>query len=670
MKKILAPQLWKRLAVVALLSAAAATALLVCHSHSAPASPIRTARFETLSSLPLDGSSGVQLDHAAQTISTDTKPSLVLGSFPISAVNHLILRVQAESPFSYSDFVLHYQPNGDQQQPPASYHTARGVPNAAGTELTVVWHLPTAIDKGILYLPEHAALRFQSLELTCGPDRETLDLLPPGQTTCKFLAIAFVAWVMFLTVQQFWPSPGVNAILVKKVLIVGLIPAYGSMIFLLPPFQGPDEDRHWKDALGRYRHDPLQEIVLYNLPDLLGTDTLPFRTANHYSAVFLRKAPAERCPDPVVDRITYTTTLTYPFVAPIAWLVPRAQTMREALLFYYLCRILPVAVLFIVLWLANRQGQLPYTALVFLSFPLVMQQFTVISSDTAPNLGTLIAALLFARGCQHRDRKLVLCLWLLCALITLAKPPIYAGMLLLPLMLTPLGGILRSKVFLSLAITGLLVGLMMVYFGWERWLEWFRHPAPPPLDPETQLRLLGSHRGQMRFLRASCTVLTDLLQSWQGWFQPLGWLDTALSAYHQQLIILSILAAIPFDILEYAPGWWAGARTRAWQTAKILVVAAVIVLSMAFGVCFLMYVWATPPWTRHINFQVRYFFPAALLLLFVHVAILPNRLDQSPLADQRVSVRRLLHGAALSLFPLLWVARQIELTVDLLARYW
>ncbi len=559
---------------------------------------------------------------------------------------------------------------------------------------TIVWHLPEPALAVSIRLPSDAFFRFRGLDFTANPAARADGTLDYSWMLIKGLAVALVTALVLLLVQRWPPGWTVDAILVKKVLILGLIPAYATMIFLLPPFQGPDEYHHWKHVLQKCRPDPYNEICLYNLYEITGADRLKHNTSIQLPPQFLRSDAGGRLvatePDPYV---TYGTWFSHPFMWLVAWWFPRVETTREALFFLYLCRTLPAIVLLAVLWLANCKGNGPYTALVFFSLPLVMEQFTVVSSDTVPNLGALLAALLFQSAWRKPGWGLVRLSWFLAAAITLAKPPIYAGFVLLPIFATPWRSIPYKRFWVVPAILLILWGAIL---AWQYGLS-LLNGGERDSTGAGNVALLQTWAGLNRFARLCADKLVVLLHYWQGWYQPLGWLDTGLSDFHHKLITAAFFLALGFDALDYAGRFfrWLGrhyllaralfrgsdpanSETYIWDILggylqALMVVGIVAVNFLAIGVtdCLINFILYTQP-TEEIIYgvQTRYFFPAGILAIFLPLCLIASPPDKQPTASRFPWFAPLIATLALSAFLWLWLARQIELTVDLLTRYW
>jgi hypothetical protein len=664
----------------------------------------RTVSWKRIADLPIRSMEGIDCDRDQDIFKSKTSENgLAINRFPLPSVSHVALHIEPIEAFDYQDFALFYwgadQPPEDGWTLANSHDILRGTPVDDGKGWIIVWHLPRPIVAGWFRLPAHASFRFRGLDVTAEPVIRadgTLDLAP---MFVKGLGIVMVTSLILLLLQR-WPKPWtLDAVLVKKVLILGLIPAYATMIFVFPPFQGPDEYLHWRHALERCRPDPFGEICLHNLYEISGANCLPFKTENQLPAQFLRGDPGDREPDKEREtKVTYGTWFSHPFVWLVGVWFPRVETVREAFVFYYLCRTLPAIVLFVILWLANQRGLVPYTALVFLSFPLVMEQLTVVSSDTVVNLGTLLAALLFQSAWRRPSWQKTWVLWFLIAAVVLAKPPIYVGLCALPILVTPWRSMPRKRVWMpALSIVVVAAAIVGGYFAWQYGLRQMHGGGEGPSPSAKTIDFLLTRHGLHHFERLCRDTLIHRLHYWHGWYEPLGWLDTGLSGYHEALIDASFLLALGFDALYFAPAilGWIGRHYRLaaalWRgvpqdvTVKYMwdIVSSYFQLLMVIGLvlggflivgiltCLIMYILYTEPGGKTLyGVQTRYFFPVGLLAMFLPLCLVDSPLDKQWPSARFAWLSSVIATFALSVLAWLWLARQIELTLDLLVRYW
>lgn len=479
--------------------------------------------------------------------------------------------------------------------------------------------------------------------------------------TNRVVLLGLLAALAIFGVQVFWRRfAGPRA--VKSALCAALLVPGVTMIFLLPPFQGPDEIPHWKAALSMSRADPLAETALYNLSDSLDSKRLAFHVEIKMDPARLRNSSLERAPEPAALRISYTNPLSYPAVALVAAFFPRVTTLDEALLFYYLCRALPLVALLALLLHMNRRHDLPYTAWFLFGIPLVVQQSVVVTTDTLVNLGTVAAVALFLHARAATSRGPDALLWLVCLLVSAGKP-VAAGVLLLPLSRLPWGRVPRKSVALpAAAAAAVVLGSIVVHLGMGMLRRGGGLHGPDAI--EAQLAGLATTEGVAAFARSWSAAVWELHDP-ASWANPLGWLDTYLSPRHLALIRATGLVALALDAWTYAPRLAALREKKAhvaWIAAVTVAHAAFLALTMGL---LLHLTWNLPGAERLGGLQARYFFPCAILALLLPLSL------QGTAAPTETRLRdTIAASAALGLLPLLLFARNVELAVDLLVRYW
>ncbi len=258
-------------------------------------------------------------------------------------------------------------------------------------------------------------------------------------------------------------------------------------------------------------------------------------------------------------------------------------------------------------------------------------------------------------------------MWFVCLAVTAAKPPAYAGILLLPLLLVPLRKVPGKAVLLpTAALLVLAAGGVAAKTGLDLLRE-----GPRPEELDAQLRFLCTGQGVATFLSAFLKLFTA--EPWlTRWFQPLGWVDTELNDRHLTLLLLSLGLAALFDLFARGPALAAAVRRRPAWAAVLAAVLVAHFLFAALSSALIMYVAETAPGAALIRgFQLRYLFPVIIPFFFVPLALLEGKKAE---AGQEAAPAGpgtpLLNSAALCLLPLLLFARQVELTADLLIRYW
>ena len=490
-----------------------------------------------------------------------------------------------------------------------------------------------------------------------------------------------------------------NPRLPRYAVLLCLFGACATILFLLPPFQGPDEIMHWKFALAYCRQDGMQDPA-YELPEQLKAGDLPFRTDQHQDASLFRQPPQTGLTPALPIEYGYVRWYSYPLVAAVASVYPRTATMGEALQFYYLCRLVPMVVLLLLLLWACRRCHVPYTALMFFSLPIFLQQCCAISTDNLLIPGTVAATLLFLHLWRKPNLPLTVLLWVLCVLMALSKY-IVGGVLLFPLMLLPYRRIPRKNIVVPAAavvVAGLMVFLIPHVFDSLR----ATHGHYGSAQVEAQIARLTTWSGCQALIHmylSMCKKLWGL----DCWSYSMGWLDTNLSALHLVLIRVSFIAAVLLDLCQFGPQ-----LRLVWRECRreVLLVAGLIganLFANTFGVALAYFIIGVEPGGLAIHhWQVRHFF-SGLTVLVLLPALLGdcraaakqmNRQEAKSgqdrqgekgapvqevlgalggprrLGGEESCLPALLGAVALGVLPLLLFARNVELAIDLLTRYW
>lgn len=506
----------------------------------------------------------------------------------------------------------------------------------------VVWRFPEPARKVRIALPAFSRLRVAGWEAVVPID-------PVSWTTSAWqkrvwrlggLVLAFT-WAV-LAAMILWPSAVTPRTLDGFVLVL-TVGSFLITVFLLPPFQGPDEPDHWRDALLRYRRNVLQEPWLYNLPEITGFGRVRWRAEARVSPTLFRASAAEFTDVGEQKFVNYAWYHSYPAVAVVAWCFPRVETVSEALVFYYLCRLLPVLIIFSLLYWFWRWNRVPAVVAAIFSLPYVQQQCTVVSTDTLANVAAMAAGLSFValRRCWSapttrsaesqtdsaspwrlsQPLAWYVCLWLTTLLAFLAKPPIYIFLFLLPLWATPwrrLRGwsavLIGGLVLLSL--TGLLTLLL-----WRAYSA--MHQVHVADQFREQLRFLMQEGGWRFFLNQPLPTALDIPQRLENWFMPLGWVDTFFHPYHLGFLRVLIGTAVATDLLWaliWGNHWWSG--RAGLRLAAVIVAGLILFVGTWVLTALTMYLAVTPP--RHpfiYGMQVRYLFPCLLAWVWLPLTI-------------------------------------------------
>jgi len=352
---------------------------------------------------------------------------------------------------------------------------------------------------------------------------------------------------------------------------------------------------------------------------------------------------------------------------------PKVESVHEAVIFYYLCRILPLIVLTALLYYMNKKFELPYTAIVFFTLPLVMQQSVIVTADTLLNLGTIAAISLFIHVYRTRSTAAYASLWVLCLAIAYAKI-VTAGVLLLPLVLLPFEKIPVKKILVP---AGIIVIGVVGYFAVLKVIDGMRQtpligntPAEKLQNCNLQLKALTTLGGWSTFGQAYLNVLLRAADI-RHLSSPLGWLETELNPYHKRLLILSGTMALIFDGIRYLPSLPVLLREKRRAVYLCLALIAGVYFFISFTDSLIYFVIGTHPGdTRIACIQMRHLFPGIITALLLPLMLA----DPAPIAAVKPAGAGLkqiaLYSSLLVSFVLLLFLRDIELAVDLLVRYW
>ncbi len=451
----------------------------------------------------------------------------------------------------------------------------------------------------------------------------------------------------------------------KHFIVIGIGTTALVLAVLLPPFQGPDENRHWQAALSKHRWLGKQETALYYLPDALNALPLRWRGDIPFDAGLMRSLAAQEGNEQAEVNVGYANRLTYPAVALVSCMFPTVQTMGQALTFYYACRVLPILVLMVLLFWAAANHWLSYTLLLVISFPLFLQQIVVVTSDTLNILGTLATFFLFIRVRQRPTMACHVLLWLVAWWVTLAKPPTFLP--LFPIIALPWRRIPYKPVWFIVAC------VLFPTVGW--WVMQIGLKQIAASDPQVaekiwkQLDFFKTWQGQKIFLRSVSDRLTYSDQVIDECYQPLGWLDTVLNERYRLLIYISLLLALLTDFSERSPMWLQQFQDKWLSWLGLMFLALMHAVLVILSICLIMYLTNSEVGqVGLVGVQIRYFFPAMLGLILLPMATRAADAQTDANAEQLVA-DGLTHWLGL-LWLLLLFARGIELVGDLLFRYW
>ncbi|MCS7167002.1 MAG: DUF2142 domain-containing protein [Gemmatales bacterium] len=561
----------------------------------------------------------------------------------------------------------------------------RGELQRDGQVFCVLWRLPQLARQVRIGVPPHSAVRVARLEVVVPQDATAYQTPAVRQRAARFTGMFLALACGLLAVMILWPTL-LSTRMLQGFLLAATLASFLLTVFLLPPFQGPDEQDHWRDALARYRRHAVTETYLYNLPEITGFASVRWHAEVHVSATLFRQASPEIIPIREPKWVNYAGYYSYPAVALVAWLFPRVHTVQEALVFYYLCRLIPVLVIAGLLCWAWRNEHLPALVLAVLSSPYVQQQCVIVSSDNLSNVAALAAGLCWLALLQQWSWAKYATLWLLTGLCFLAKPPIYVLLFVLPLWATPWRRLpLHSWYGWGLIFAlGLGLGVLVLVMLWRGYQAMQQVPVADQF--REQLRFLLKEGGWRYFLREPFRHALAIPREIDNWFMPLGWVDTVLHPYHLGFLRGLLYTAALVDLARatlHAPRWchWRGCMTL----GMVIVYLAVLILGTWLLTGVVMYLVVTPPRYPFIyGMQVRYLFPCVLLGLWLPMsaALVSAQTELSHHASPclvrgnesrrcwRLWTERAVIASWAAAFVVLSVGRMIGLVGDLLARYW
>lgn len=595
----------------------------------------------------------VTFDPATSTYSTQQKPGYITWYEGIlHGASFIQITVSPNAAYSEASFILQY--------------TTEDMPYFDDDLIHTRSIRPTIDARTLTFVPRHP-VKDVRLQLAPQLSVQLLDMQAHGNDLSQHTrriwhaAIAYSIYALTITTAIVWLSsfvPVIQPWLVSPMIlsILWLLCQGLVMVFWLPPFQGPDENRHWKTAVELFRGDGQASSILQLLPAYLNAEAPRLRSEIRFQKE--RFQATDPVPTQEAIKVTYTRHWGYPTVGLVSLLFPRVTTLNEALYFYYACRLLNLLCLLLLVGWAWKLGLGSCTLMVFLSFPLVMQQCVIVSTDTAHNLGTFLALLLWVK--HYRDRRTwsLIALIVVSLLVVAAKPPIYLGVLLLPAWFLPWSRLLKPlPIFVMLVCITLSLAAGMWYL-WRIVDDSRMHMGD---EARTQLKYILTTEGIQQFIGAAMEYPHRVLNP-AYWFEPLGWLDTLLSPQHLLLIWISLGIAVSVDVFHFIR------RTRSlgcWSLMDLLEPLVGSIASAFFiwwSLALVMYLTITPYQAAGIvGMQVRYMVPAMLCFL-----LWPLGRWQVPTTFPKTNY----YGIACLLLLLLGLFRAISLSYDLYTRYW
>lgn len=660
---------WRNAVLVALAVAAGLVLTRIASCDRPAIEPL--VRIDRLQNLPVAGTHSIELDVGRSLLRvTGLDPYIVLPpDIASQAIRAVRLRVRPTQLPANRVFDVYFVPA---QEAGASFSEGwRTTGEVAVTAdwWVVRWPLPSAASQTRLDFPEGGEYEFGELALS----NDRAFGRPATGGVLRNLLVLCAGWVLVLFAIQRamgrWIVPAEASI--KQVLLLSLMLPLSIMTFLLPPFQGPDEDGAWKLALVHYRPSIREEPALFYLPDLMNAEPVKFRPTVHQSSDRLRWSGFDTPPPPerldaeyqtIQGAYKYGRWYAYPAVWLVGLFYPKVGNVQQALVFFYLCRLATGLMLVAALETFRRRFDLPFVAIAFFALPAVVQQFVIVSVDTVLHVGTIAAVLLFLRCIDRRSIRWATALLMLVTALTLVKFT-FAGLLLLPIALLIRRGLrVRPTVMVASAVIAVVAGVIALRIV----LALARDQAGYVGNVagfDAQVVALTTWEGWRAFLSAYWRVLKGAANP-AVWAGPLGWLDTTISPQHLTLITGSLGAAFALDLWRY---WrplvdaWRARRRDIVMTAGVIA-GAFVVASFVNSLVF--YVITTPVGARFVaGTQGRHLFYAGIVGVLLPAWIVRN-------GEAKTEAGTAWRTTALVLLGLLLAARSVELAIDLLTRYW
>jgi hypothetical protein len=478
---------------------------------------------------------------------------------------------------------------------------------ASENEILLTWLLPETAREIRLVLPAHSKGRFTSFKLR-GMDS--------ASATWNYIrqALQYTSLAVLVSLLVYWAWKHLGWLHWHPHLLGLLLVALHGlvMIFALPPFQGPDENRHWKTAVELFRRDGQAGMILYRLPVILDAESPRLRSEVPFSASLLQAQPDETGRMAEQIKVTYAKHWGYPTIGFVSLIYPMVTSVQEAVGFYYTCRLVNLCCLLILLGYAFRLRVSSWLLFTFCSLPLVMQQCIVLSTDTVHNLGTFWALLLAARMYKQPSSTGFILLCIVSVLVVMGKPPIYLLTLLLPAWFLPWRRILFS-IWMIPGILLLIAGGFVGY--WYLWRIVDGTGLQLGEAARLQLEFVLTTEGLHQFAAGAMEYPQRVLRP-HYWFGPLGWLDTLISPVHVHLLWISLLLALIADVIQIGR-WFYHAGVPQLSRLVFALIAAMLHASFIWWcLALVMYLTISPLQAQCITgMQVRYMIPSVFMFL-------------------------------------------------------
>ena len=480
----------------------------------------------------------------------------------------------------------------------------------------------------------------------------------------------------------------------KQIYFAGFAMLCVIFVYLLPPFQGPDEFNHWNNAINKFHRITEGGVYCGKDPWLNG----------YFQDERIRFKPHEKMAPGLYEKLNWDgkscgpyPKLSYPSLAYFPTLVSKVlisgeeKLGRKAVDVYFLSRILSALATVLVLWRVvtlarhNRyelQGY--FLLLTFLLCPIFIQQSVVVSGDLAINLAALAAMPLLLSRSELHFRDLI---WIgLLSIVASTTKPVTIPILMCcfaahGVLILRERGLGFNKAAICFGLAAILIPAYMIQQKYNG------NPggAPDWANPPDQIQFLKDNPKVGAEVLIKSTVAFfgfEKLSFGYGWI-PVSFdsVDTSLRKVTRNVwIALMALGAMAellyFAIRKEGEATW---PTKTESSLNVLSLSALCV--GALGTALAMYLYFTPVGHHSVEgLQGRYFFPfvmIGLVILTIEFRVAAQRLSLVagyPIRFEQALLRSTFLNPALLVakwgFALTVLFLAHSVAWDLLVRYW
>lgn len=475
-----------------------------------------------------------------------------------------------------------------------------------------------------------------------------------------------------------------------KLLISSFLILFSSFLFLLPPFQGPDEIDHWRAAIENSKL--LSSSSSYKKCDaqtqLVNWVNSPIQF--HYSKK-IQTGRYERLPETLAGctipskKLSYGSALTYfPVLIAKSFIKSEEKKPTEALHLFYLSRFIGGLSIFIVIWffLHNSKYGKKFvipgfaTILCILISPIAIQQSTIITSDL---IGILAVLLALQYNFKPPSKRIFLALVILCSYAAIkTKLNILPIIVALILFTKPVLDTVLNRKFAFNRIFPILISLALVLVGIYTYLNFDGNAhhavSANPVEQHTYIR--------ENFIEAFFIIYNSFSKFFglSTLFSSLGWLDTPLNGKvinsFRNLFYLSI--AFDFALIIGANNKRKKKKSslKKSEIAKRFVLISAVITSVFLSgwlTSYVMYVqWSPPRSNISLGLQPRYFIPHLIVLvycIFQFIKLAISSINFSFVLRYKPIITKLYFGIFIPAVIILLIKYIVSLDIILLKRY-